>query len=109
LFACLVLQERWQVEKFSMKAPQDGSLQIHENGAIKQAMFSQIGVLAIMFVNPETRTDLYTAFKGFSLESFNHSNVPPKKMRMDSNLRSASFFPAHWKTPHHNFQRFVWS
>ena len=27
---------------------------------------------------------------------------------MDSNLRSASSFPDHWKTPPHHFQRFVW-
>ena len=51
-----------------------------------------MAVLAIMFVNSsETRTDLYTAFKGFSSDSF-HQMFPKKKIRMVSNLRSAPFF-----------------
>lgn len=94
-FVCMVFQERWQFGKVfneSGKTSQDGSLQIHENGAIKQAMFSQIGVLAIMFVNPETRTYLYSAFKGFSLENFNHSNVPPKKNQDGLKFEECQFF-----------------
>ena len=91
----------WKLFNESGKTSQDGSLQIHENGAINRPDRT----VGHHVCQSRNKNVFVQCFQRIFFGEFQPFKCSPKKMRMDSNLRSAPFFPDHWKTPHHHFQR----